>query len=108
MVAKGPVSVNWQSLFIIIPIVDLWAAYRIQKLRIFLLIFVVGFGAAFTLIEIGLAGGVDEFFRSDYLVSDFEMIGITIAMWTTQIITAIILIRFYSKKWNLKFQTVNS
>ena len=39
MVEKRPVNVNWQTLFILIPIVDLWAAYRIEKFRIYFLIF---------------------------------------------------------------------
>ena len=40
---KNPVNVKWQMLFSVIPILDLYASYRIQKLRLWLLIFwVVG------------------------------------------------------------------
>ena len=37
MPSKGPVKIVWQIIFIFIPIVDLWAFYRIKKLRKFLL-----------------------------------------------------------------------
>ena len=41
MVRKESVSVNWQTLFIIIPIIDLWATYRIEKFRLYLLVLIV-------------------------------------------------------------------
>ena len=37
---KSKVNIDWQSVFAIIPFVNLYAAYRIQKLRKFLLIFI--------------------------------------------------------------------
>jgi hypothetical protein len=40
MIQKQKVSVGWQMLFSIIPIVNLWAAYRIEKLLLALLIFI--------------------------------------------------------------------
>jgi len=39
MVEKKPVNVNWQMVFVLIPFLDLYASYRIQKLRLWLLIF---------------------------------------------------------------------
>ncbi len=38
------VSVSWQMLFAVIPFVNFWAAYRIKKLRKFLLIWIGLFG----------------------------------------------------------------
>ena len=41
------VSVGWQTIFVLIPIVNLWAAYRIEKLRKYLLIFIpLGIGVS--------------------------------------------------------------
>jgi quinol-cytochrome oxidoreductase complex cytochrome b subunit len=38
MPAKRPVSILWQIIFVVfIPILDLWAFYRIKKLRKYLL-----------------------------------------------------------------------
>ncbi|MBD0359380.1 MAG: hypothetical protein ICV56_01525 [Nitrososphaeraceae archaeon] len=41
---KKSVSVRWQMLFAVIPFVNFWAAYRIKKLRKFLLIWIGLFG----------------------------------------------------------------
>ncbi len=41
---KKSVSVRWQMLFAVIPFVYFWAAYRIKKLRKFLLIWIGLFG----------------------------------------------------------------
>ncbi len=101
MVKQEPVSVNWQTLFVIIPIVDLWASYRIQKLRMFLLIFLVGFGGASIIIEITMAGGIDSF---DQDMDSFPgMMPVYIALMVAQFALAIILIRKWSKEWNAKF-----
>jgi len=110
MVTKGPVSVNWQSVFMFIPIVDLWAAYRIQKLRMYLLIFLVGFGVIEISLGISLAGSIDEFLKldPDYVVSDSIVTDILIAITLVQFGVAVILIRIWSKQWNLKFQSENS
>lgn len=35
------VSVRWQCIFAFIPILNLWAAYRIRKLRRFLLLYLI-------------------------------------------------------------------
>lgn len=37
MLAKGKVSIGWQVIFAIISPVNLWAFYRIKKLRLFVL-----------------------------------------------------------------------
>ncbi len=43
MVEKEPVNVVRQMIFAVIPILDIYASYKIQKLRLWLLIFwVVG------------------------------------------------------------------
>ena len=44
---KKSVSVRWQMLFAVIPFVYFWAAYRIKKLRKFLLIWIGLIGLSF-------------------------------------------------------------
>ena len=41
MPAKGKVSLSVQTIFCIIPILDMYAAYRIKKLRSYLLIMIL-------------------------------------------------------------------
>ena len=65
MVEKKPVSVNWQMVFSVIPCLDLYASYRIQKLRLWLLIFWVA-GVAVGLIHDYAIYGEDFFwFRKE-------------------------------------------
>jgi len=67
MVEKKPVSVNWQTLFILLPIIDLWAAYRVEKLGLYILLIialaVVGFIVGF--VEGFLFFGMSDFFSFD-------------------------------------------
>lgn len=108
MVEQKPVSVNWQTLFVFIPFVDLWASYRIQKLRMFLLIFLVGFGIGSTLILIAVFG-VEVFFMEDVdeFSSNFTLIGVHIGLTIAQFALAVYLIRKWSKEWNKKFESAN-
>ena len=39
MVDMKPVSIGWQMIFAAVPILNLWAAYKIKKLRVFFLLF---------------------------------------------------------------------
>ena len=39
MIEKKPVNVKWQMVFSVIPFLDLYASYRIQKFRLWFLIF---------------------------------------------------------------------
>ena len=64
MVKQKPVNVNWQTVFVFIPILDLWAFYSVQKLRMALLIFLVGFGAAAIALNFAILGS-DAFLVED-------------------------------------------
>jgi len=102
MVKKEPVSVNWQTLLILIPIVDLFASYRVEKLRRYLLIFYLGFGLAAIVLEIALSPS--EYF-SDETQTDFfsdESWEVEIALTLVSLGLAIILIRKWSREWNEK------
>jgi len=90
MVEKKPVSVNWQTLFILIPIIDLWATYRVEKLGLYILLIialaVVGF-------IVGFVEGFLFFGMSDFFSWIVVLVGVVIS---------IILIRKWSKEWNEK------
>ena len=104
MAKKEPVSVNWQTLFILIPIAELFAVYRVEKLRLYLLIFLVGFGFGSVILEMLLfpeAYFSDEFLDSDDLITEeFWEIGLAIILASYAL--AIILIRKWSREWNEK------
>ena len=97
MVKQVPVNVNWQSLFVIIPVVDLWAAYRIEKLRLYLLFII-----AFTITEVTVEGMIFGFdvFLEDAVDSDRYVLQVLFIALSMGI--AVALIRKWSKEWNAK------
>jgi len=98
MVRQEPVSVNWQILLIIIPIIDLWATYRIEKLRLYLLV----------MIAIAVTGVVIETSIFDFDSYFMDQAGFTassgleIVFLLIEIGIAIILVRKWSREWNEK------
>ncbi len=104
MARKESVSVNWQSLLVIISFLDLFAAYRVEKLRLFLLIFYLGFGLGSVILDASLFPEdyfSDEFLDSNDLFTEgFWQIGLFIRL--VAIGFAIILIRKWSREWNKK------
>ena len=117
MPAKGKVSLTRQTIYCFIPIMDLYAAYNIKKLRWYLLIFL---GVT---IPLSMAVGVlhpmpemDEY-EQKLLLENQEIdwgyaflgdnpengiIAFVIQM-TVAYALAVYLIRRWSKKWNLQF-----
>jgi len=104
MVKQKPVNVNWQTVFVFIPILDLWAFYSVQKLRLALLIFLVGFSAAAMAIVFATLGP-DGFMVEDpdEIYSNSAYIGSSIGLTIAQYALAVYLIRKWSKEWNKKF-----
>ena len=103
MVKKVPVSVNWQTLFILIPIVDWWASYRIQKFRLYFLIFYIGFGVGSGVLLYALFPETmsTENYPSLYAEGFWE---VWLALTLGGYALAIILIRKWSREWNEKLQ----
>ncbi len=92
MVKQEPVNVNWQTLFVFIPIVSIWAFWRIQKLKR---------GLAFVLLSeiLGQLATYGVAFAGHYttaVVIDIVMIFLSPAM-------TIYHTRKWSKEWNKKF-----
>ena len=89
MVAKKEfVNINFQTILAVIPIVDLWATYRIEKFR-----FWCGILAGFL-----LGFSVDETLRYPYNVIVIVVIEMPITAY---------LMRKWSKEWNAKFSSAN-
>ena len=99
MIKKEPVNVIMQMIFAVIPILDLYASYKIQKLRLWVLIFwVVGGVISWFYSEIIQSGG----FLAQFLNNNSDFIYIidnSIFIIICAIIQAMVM-RKWSKKWN--------
>jgi len=101
MVAKGPVSIKEQTIFALIPYVDIWAFYRIQKLRrmiLFSLILGLVFVPIYLLVlfsidKTSMTEPLDIYSNSLFIV---YLIGSSLAGFSLKVY----LIRKWSKKWN--------
>ncbi len=103
-VERKSYSVTKQMIMVIFPILDLWATYRIQKLRWYLLIFLLGFGIFWTVVDWAMYG--DEFFDEDApLFADTASVIIFIVEVAIQVIIAMIVIRKWTIEWNSKIET---
>lgn len=83
-VKREPVNVNIQTILAIIPIVDLWAVYRVKKCRFWCLL-CVGFIALSALI-------------SSVIPFPYDLITIVII----EVPITAYLMRVWSKEWNAK------
>ncbi len=103
-VTRKTYSVTRQMIMVIFPILDLWASYRIQKLRLWLLIMWLGFGILWIVVDWVIYG--DEFFDEDApFFADTSSIIIFILEEAITIIVAMILIRKWTIEWNKKIES---
>jgi hypothetical protein len=119
MPASGKVSLTRQTIYCFIPILDLYAAYHVKKLRWYLLIMlVVGFALSTITSVINPMPEIDEYDEKLFLDNEeinwsYVFLGenpeVAIAsMVITQGIVigvAVYIIRRWSKKWNMQFDT---
>ncbi len=112
MPAKGPVSVLWQIIFVVfIPILDLWAFYRIKKLKKYLLyVYVPQIVIGGIIVGIILSMAFEENsleklenFSEDLENNDLTLIISNILMGLGFTIFSIYLIVTWSERWNKKF-----
>ncbi len=106
MPATGPVSLTRQTIYSILPVLDLIAFYKIKHLRKYLLIVYVGIvGVVSTVYSMILTPDSwsfstnydpDWIFDPIYWILHIPMIGITMLI-------QIYLVRRWSKKWNAQF-----
>jgi len=93
---REPVSVNWQTVFMFIPIVWIYALIRIEKLRLGLVYFIpLNFGTS-------ILGGVfigmpDE---GDSALGVLILVSIGLGIIISGIVVMIKLIRKWSREWN--------
>lgn len=97
---KEPVSIKRQTVYALVPFLDLYAAYKIEKLILYLII-MVGIALASFIFEIVFSiPHIDritlETFASSYIIIVTQVLTIPLTVY---------LIRKWSKKWNEKLKT---
>ncbi len=105
MVEKKTVSVNWQTLFMVIPVIDLWATYRIEKLRLYLLVLIAMLVVEFLGVALIFPDNFEDYYLSVEL-SDEHLVFAAVVI-VVKIGISIVLIRMWTKEWNSKI-TENS
>ena len=108
MVEKKPVNVIIQIVFAVIPILDCYASYKIQKLRLWFLIFwicgiIVGVIHGYALFGEDYFG---IFAETDYLEDPIHLADYILFIIIFASIQAIVM-RKWSKKWNESFRDEN-
>ncbi len=117
MPATGKVSLTRQTIYCFIPIMDIYAAYHIKKLRWYLLIMLgVGFALSIVTSAINPMPEIDEY--NDKLILENKeidwsyvflgenpevAIATTIMYQAIVVAIAVYLIRRWSKQWNAQF-----
>ena len=117
MPATGKVSLTRQTIYCFIPILDIYAAYHIKKLRWYLLIMLgVGIAASTITSAINPMPEIDEYDEKLFLENQeidwgYVFLGnnpeVSIASMVINqgivLVIAVYVIRRWSKKWNLQF-----
>jgi len=110
MPAKGQVSLTRQTIYCMIPYLDMYAAYRVKRLRKYLLIMIL-----LVIIPVTIADKVlfpldrmasfEKFlqFLTMYYGVDTNHFVFSIATWAGAVLVAIYLVRRWSKQWNKQF-----
>jgi len=108
MVKQKPVNIKNQTIFALIPSIDAWAFYRIQKLRKFILI-VLSLGFAFSPISLAVSSSIDTSELTSPLDLYSNPVFLLYIIGTIGTLHAVLVyfIRKWSKEWNEKFQSMN-
>ena len=116
MPAKGKVSLTRQTIYCFIPIMDIYAAYHVKKLRWYLLIMIC-VGIPMSIISSTVNPMPDESDMEKLVLENQEInweyamlgenpevtIATTIINQAVAFAVAVYLIRRWSKKWNMQF-----
>jgi len=116
MVKDEPVSMLRQTIYCLIPFLDIYAAYRVTRLRKYLLIMIlVGIPVSIAdtlLFPIDVTDDIpfEELETSEMIFYGYDTnhFAATAVAWAGFILLAIFLVRRWSKQWNQKFQTTES
>ena len=114
MPAKGRVSLSVQTIFCMIPIMDMFAAYRIKKLRKYLAIMILVISIPVTIAssvflptdDEGLEGFTNLMIYY-YGIDDDQFI-FSIRVQIGSVLFAIFLMRRWSNRWNNQFDVCNN
>ena len=112
MIKEEPVSLLRQTIYCLIPILDMYAAYRVKRLRRYLIIMILVVGVPVSVIasvlfppDANLTEGVYRVMTYYYGVDDGRFI-FSIVVQIVTVLIAIYLIRRWSRQWNKKFQSI--
>ncbi len=112
MPTKGKVSLTRQTIYSMIPYLDMYAAYRVKRLRKYLLIMTLSVIIPVIIVDeilfpIDTMASFEEFlqFLTFYYGVDTNHFVFSIATWAGAILLAIYLVRRWSKQWNMQFDT---
>ena len=108
MVKDEPVSLMHQTIYCIIPILDIYAAYRVKRLRKYLIIMIL-VGIPVSIADSVIFPDTDKTFDgflqflTFYYGTDTNHFAVSIVKWIGTVLLAIYLVRRWSKQWNRKF-----
>ncbi len=106
MPAKEPVSLTRQTIYVLFPILDLIAFYRIKHLRKYLLIVYLGVaiiaGSAYSMVVTPESWTFNDNYNPNYMLDPMGWI-LNIPMMAVSYAIAIYLVRKWSRKWNEQF-----
>ena len=110
MPAKEKVSLSVQTIFCLIPILDMYAAYRIKKLRRYLVIMILVIAVPVSIASAvflptndeDIVEGFTNVMIFYYGVDDRQFI-FSVGVQIGTVLFAIFLIRRWSKQWNMQF-----
>ena len=111
MVKEEPVSLIRQTIYCLIPVLDGYAAYRVKRLRKYLVIMIVLIGIPISIVDsvmfpLDTVTSFESFleFMTFYYGVDTNHFIFSIAVQIGAVLLAIFLIRHWSKQWNTKFE----
>ena len=109
MVKNEPVSLTRQTIYCVIPVMDMYAAYKVKRLRKYLVLMILLVGVPTSVAdyflfhhEKDLAEGFVNFMTYYYDVSTSQFV-FSIGIQIVTVLFAIFLIRRWSKQWNSQF-----
>ena len=109
VVKEEPVSLLRQTIYCLIPVMDIYAAYRVRRLRRYLLLMIIFVGVPLSVLSSVLfdpdevsAQGFYNFMIFYYGVDEGKFVYSVLSQIGT-VLVAIYLIRRWSKQWNAKF-----
>ena len=106
MPAKGPVKIVWQVVFTLIPVLNIWAFYRIKKLRKYILIILIPVTVISMIVIAPQVISEMENIQEGNLMNDDQSILTSIIQYIVDVgftILSIYLIYKWSKEWNKQF-----